>query len=595
MIGDLQDSKQEEYVSLLKRRREIKRTKQARITGNPLEFYWPHVENCDGTQCWTVKNTYTDAYGVVYTIKGCPQYFFHTSLADIRCYFGSNRAGKTAAGIVETGFHLTGLYPDWYPSQRKYDRAVKGRILAEDFKKAVGEVITPAIEKWIPKSLIVDKDKNSQGIYDKYWIKHASGQVSSFDIITYQQGSEVAEGWNGDFCIEGNQRVLKSNGIWTEIKDIKVGDEVWTTHDNYLRVKGKVVNHINMGVKEIVEVKARGGHSIKCTPDHKLWTLNRGWVEAQGLTTKDKLYSPIFNIEGKDTIPERLAFMLGVWIGDGWFNKSIFVALANDVLKKQIEGSVKKITHKSKYDYRIVDKELRQLLIDTELYTKKSGTKFIPGFMFKEGKRNIVRFLEGLYTTDGWFVEDVIGYGTTSKRLAEDLRFLLRNIGIRAGIYFKKRQQAHWSDQWFVMIPQKHNREKFCNMIKVKAKEFKQNICLNNSLKLIGNSVCKDRKARDSRRKVVSVKPSGYAEVYDISIESVGGRKRNANAHSFICNGVKVSNCWYDEPPPRPHYIATSRGLIDNNGWSIFTLTPLKEAWIMDELFSAGELIGTNK
>jgi len=64
----------------------------------------------------------------------------------------------------------------------------------------VGEVITEAINKWLPKSLIVDKSRSSQGIYDKYWIKHKSGNISSFDIITYEQDSAVAEGWTGDWA-----------------------------------------------------------------------------------------------------------------------------------------------------------------------------------------------------------------------------------------------------------------------------------------------------------------------------------------------------------------------------------------------------------
>lgn len=40
----------------------------------------------------------------------------------------------------------------------------------------------------------------------------------------------------------------------------------------------------------------------------------------------------------------------------------------------------------------------------------------------------------------------------------------------------------------------------------------------------------------------------------------------------------------YDEPPPRSHYIANQRGLLDHNGISIFSMTPLKEPWIADEI-----------
>jgi len=118
----------------------------------------------------------------------------------VRSFFGSNRSGKTTAGAVETAIHTTGVYPDWYPMERRYSHCVKGRILAQDFKKAIGEVITDALDTWIPKKSILDKQKNQQGIYDKYWIKHSSGGISTFDIVTYEQKSEVCEGWSGDFA-----------------------------------------------------------------------------------------------------------------------------------------------------------------------------------------------------------------------------------------------------------------------------------------------------------------------------------------------------------------------------------------------------------
>lgn len=42
---------------------------------------------------------------------------------------------------------------------------------------------------------------------------------------------------------------------------------------------------------------------------------------------------------------------------------------------------------------------------------------------------------------------------------------------------------------------------------------------------------------------------------------------------------------WYDEPPPRGHFIASERGLIDRRGRSLITMTPIKEAWIYDEIY----------
>lgn len=42
----------------------------------------------------------------------------------------------------------------------------------------------------------------------------------------------------------------------------------------------------------------------------------------------------------------------------------------------------------------------------------------------------------------------------------------------------------------------------------------------------------------------------------------------------------------FDEPPPRDIWIAVRRGLLDRGGRAWFTLTPLREPWIFDEIHS---------
>lgn len=42
---------------------------------------------------------------------------------------------------------------------------------------------------------------------------------------------------------------------------------------------------------------------------------------------------------------------------------------------------------------------------------------------------------------------------------------------------------------------------------------------------------------------------------------------------------------WFDEPCPKDKFIATIRGLVDRNGECFFTLTPLSEPWLSDEIY----------
>lgn len=54
-----------------------------------------------------------------------------------------------------------------------------------------------------------------------------------------------------------------------------------------------------------------------------------------------------------------------------------------------------------------------------------------------------------------------------------------------------------------------------------------------------------------------------------------------------LAEGWNGDWAWYDEPPPRDLYVATARGLIDSDGIAFFTLTPLKEPWLFDEIYNS--------
>ena len=46
-------------------------------------------------------------------------------------------------------------------------------------------------------------------------------------------------------------------------------------------------------VTELMEIEDEQGNVIRCTPDHQIWTQNRGWVMAKDLTESDVLCAEI--------------------------------------------------------------------------------------------------------------------------------------------------------------------------------------------------------------------------------------------------------------------------------------------------------------
>lgn len=141
---------------------------------------------------------YTTYDGKRHLIRGCPQNAFFNANRDIKAFFGSNRSGKTTAGIYEDCCHATGYYPDWWKG-RRWDRPTIGRIFASDFSNGV-RVITKKLHEWIPKSSIIDIHRNNLKADVEWYIKHTSGGTSYFNIMSYEQDVDLAEGWEGDWA-----------------------------------------------------------------------------------------------------------------------------------------------------------------------------------------------------------------------------------------------------------------------------------------------------------------------------------------------------------------------------------------------------------
>ena len=177
---------------------------------------------------------------------------FHSSPCLTRAIFGGNRSGKTTAGCVEFLMHMTQQYPEWYPECNRFTKPIKGRIIATDFGKGVGEVIIPTMDQWIDTtvggSFIAQRIRNPIGIPVKWIFTNGS----SFDIVTHEQSTEQFEGWSGDLAwfdeppprdkyIATRRGLVDNNGktmlTLTPLKQPWIYDDIYTNDDpNYFTV-----------------------------------------------------------------------------------------------------------------------------------------------------------------------------------------------------------------------------------------------------------------------------------------------------------------------------------------------------------------------
>src|SRR5438094_5721149 len=162
-------------------------------------------------------------------------------------------------------------------------------------------------------------------------------------------------------CFPGDARVHTTRGLLTfqELWSLAAeGEEVRVyTHRATAEEPGEGVVAstptvvMQNGVSPIVRLRFANGQELRCTPNHRLWTLNRGYVEAAALTPDDQVLlndSPTPAEDASWVLPirveapavsrgrggtttyrelphrwsEGLGELMGHLVGDGWLTDS---------------------------------------------------------------------------------------------------------------------------------------------------------------------------------------------------------------------------------------------------------------------------------
>lgn len=92
-------------------------------------------------------------------------------------------------------------------------------------------------------------------------------------------------------CFEPTTLVKTKTGE-KMIKDVTIEDEVLTydiEKDDFYWVKPRVAGETMSAKKQKIKLTLENNKEITCTADHKFYTTNRGWVEAQDLTEEDDI------------------------------------------------------------------------------------------------------------------------------------------------------------------------------------------------------------------------------------------------------------------------------------------------------------------
>lgn len=130
--------------------------------------------------------------------------------------------------------------------------------------------------------IVMPSIKLSKEVYDTN-VKKVGPLIDSIIDIHHGQRGLI-------HCITGSSLINMSDGSLKQLQDVNIGDEVisWNELDKRFESK-QVTMFYDNGEQDCLELEFEDGNTLICTPDHKILTKNRGWVEAKDLTEEDDI------------------------------------------------------------------------------------------------------------------------------------------------------------------------------------------------------------------------------------------------------------------------------------------------------------------
>lgn len=320
-------------------------------------------------------------------------------------------------------------------------------------------------------------------------------------------------------CFTADTKILTPTGY------VKIGDNVGEI--DLINKDGEIVGGSiwSNGNKDVVEVKAYGGFSIKCTPDHRFMLADSTECEAKDLVGQRLM--PHFSINKQVSEFTKYGFIQG----DGGLSrlnstkhKGLEINIGykdDDILELfDIKGSDDKRT----YYVNGYNDVLRSLQFDMNILPNR----VFPKTYSLWDTQDKLMFLKGMYSANGSIINGQrISYKTTSKKLASELLEALSSFFIKGYITTNKEKEVEFSNGNYTCKESYDvNISRYDSVLL-----FAEKIGFVHSYK--NEALVQLIKAKAP--KVLSVKPCGNEEVFDFNLQD--------DKHWGVIEGVIAHNC----------------------------------------------------
>jgi len=187
------------------------------------------------------------------------------------------------------------------------------RLVKEDI---IGRILTP-----------------SSKVYTQIDWEHSSNSFIHFkngSTIKALSASPTATQESEHFhCVLGSTEV-KTRLQNKQICDILIGEEVlsFNLDSNQEEFKPVVAISKKPTIKKIYRIRTENGKELTCTEDHRIYTKNRGYIEAKDLTLEDTVITigALTNIKSIEIVDEKVDYVYDIQVES---NNNFF---ANDIL-----------------------------------------------------------------------------------------------------------------------------------------------------------------------------------------------------------------------------------------------------------------------
>jgi len=363
-------------------------------------------------------------------------------------------------------------------------------------------------------------------------------------------------------CVTGDTLVLTKENGWQRIDNLLGKETELITNLNEMST-GITSGSFETGTKPIYKLETKSGYEIKVTADHKVYTNNRGFIQAAELTKDDFVCLPSKQVS-KIIEPKEKEFyqLLGIYLGDGsGSGNKVQITMSKDetkIMEKIAECcsdfdknthknlSTKVLQTKTTSKINIVSKSGIEKISALVNLKQKSHEKTISEKIFSLGLGKQKYILQGLFTADGTVANyseksQYVAFDSTSLNLIKGVQLLLLGFGIKSKIYKNRRAGKNTA-----MLPDGKGG------IKEYAVREMHSLRISKSSRILFEELIgfMPESHKNSELAELNLSVSTYQDKpYDRvkSLEYLGEEKvydlTEPFTHSFIANGISVHNC----------------------------------------------------